>query len=895
MDDQRAPGRGDPRLPSGLVDRPALRRILDGGAALTILSGPAGSGKSTLLAQWAAARGGSESATLQATFGVRITNAHTLWRTLLTRLAAADGAVADGAALGDDIRGYESLRDVDAVVRQWFADLAVPCVAIIDDVGGAELMPLLNEIVSILRGAPRLRVVLATRRSLTPHLLQVVADVDTALIGPGQLMFSEVESRAVIEGITGQSAPPGSVESGGSLPLTTRLTALAVLARQWPLSEVGHARATIAEALLSRLISEDIAPDFREFLLRTALPSIVTPEVAALLGCEGDAGEHLDRAEKLGLGMWEAAEDLVGFVYTPLLREALRRQLARRPAGEVDALHRIVALWAFERRLPLEALSHALDANDHLLASRFARTSWFVLSQTYPDESVELLRRQGPVVLSRYPVLTTAMALILVAMGRRLRAFAYFRTAEMRLGLRRDHDTDPIERIWTASVRCVTARYAGHFDRAESSADDVHAVYAKMSARERAEIEPSVSLLLWSVGASYLYGGRTSDAIHALESGMQTQAPDDDGGWYYCASTLAGIHAVQGRFNLARRVLQAIDAADPTPAWRTDQYGFLEQVARAHLDLAALDVAAAQRRLDSIVYHLDTSEHWPFFIRAQAELHLLAGRRHEAVQTIEAALDPGAFSATSRAGMDHLRVLLTLAQLACGDRAGAERTRARISPAGGTARALGGLQATLTGQHDRAFALLGAIGAGDETVSDRQLQILALVSFALSALRLERHTPAAHALARAVAIMTDEQTIAPLRWLSTRDIAELGAAAEGAAAAGWSRLVARLPAGDALAVPLPAPVELTSRERAVLRELERTASTAAIAAALFVSPNTVKVQRRSLYRKLGAADRAEALLRAAERGLLADDPSLRGEGGAPWSGGGDPTVHPGSR
>ncbi|MFB2599957.1 LuxR C-terminal-related transcriptional regulator [Herbiconiux sp. P17] len=41
-----------------------------------------------------------------------------------------------------------------------------------------------------------------------------------------------------------------------------------------------------------------------------------------------------------------------------------------------------------------------------------------------------------------------------------------------------------------------------------------------------------------------------------------------------------------------------------------------------------------------------------------------------------------------------------------------------------------------------------------------------------------------------------------------------------------------------------------------------------MASALFVSINTVKSQLRSLYRKLGVASREEALVAAAERGLL---------------------------
>ncbi|WP_217912687.1 LuxR C-terminal-related transcriptional regulator [Miltoncostaea marina] len=61
---------------------------------------------------------------------------------------------------------------------------------------------------------------------------------------------------------------------------------------------------------------------------------------------------------------------------------------------------------------------------------------------------------------------------------------------------------------------------------------------------------------------------------------------------------------------------------------------------------------------------------------------------------------------------------------------------------------------------------------------------------------------------------------------------------------------------------------LTERELAVLRHLTGSASLREIAAELYVSHNTVKTQIRSIYRKLGAATRDEAVARARERGIL---------------------------
>ena len=61
---------------------------------------------------------------------------------------------------------------------------------------------------------------------------------------------------------------------------------------------------------------------------------------------------------------------------------------------------------------------------------------------------------------------------------------------------------------------------------------------------------------------------------------------------------------------------------------------------------------------------------------------------------------------------------------------------------------------------------------------------------------------------------------------------------------------------------------LTPRERDVLRELARGATYADIAAQLYVSGNTVKTHVSSLYSKLAATRRSEALATARNLNLL---------------------------
>ncbi len=71
---------------------------------------------------------------------------------------------------------------------------------------------------------------------------------------------------------------------------------------------------------------------------------------------------------------------------------------------------------------------------------------------------------------------------------------------------------------------------------------------------------------------------------------------------------------------------------------------------------------------------------------------------------------------------------------------------------------------------------------------------------------------------------------------------------------------------DPSAVTLLAP--LTEREQRILRYLPTMLSNAEIGAEVFVSLNTVKTHLRSIYRKLDASGRADAVDRARRLGLL---------------------------
>ncbi|WP_286346772.1 helix-turn-helix domain-containing protein [Frondihabitans sucicola] len=64
---------------------------------------------------------------------------------------------------------------------------------------------------------------------------------------------------------------------------------------------------------------------------------------------------------------------------------------------------------------------------------------------------------------------------------------------------------------------------------------------------------------------------------------------------------------------------------------------------------------------------------------------------------------------------------------------------------------------------------------------------------------------------------------------------------------------------------------LSERELVIVRHLATGATLSQIGGELFISVNTVKSHVRSIYRKLSATNRREAIARAAQLGLADED------------------------
>ncbi len=122
----------------------------------------------------------------------------------------------------------------------------------------------------------------------------------------------------------------------------------------------------------------------------------------------------------------------------------------------------------------------------------------------------------------------------------------------------------------------------------------------------------------------------------------------------------------------------------------------------------------------------------------------------------------------------------------------------------------------------------------------------------------------------------DEQLFAALEAGASAFVAKDAPADEVVAAARHAMVSPRSFAAADLAGAMrrrmtPAGPQLTSRESEVLSLLARGFSVSAIARSIFISDSTAKSHISKIYEKLGASNRADAIMKAVRSGLLADD------------------------
>jgi LuxR family maltose regulon positive regulatory protein len=872
------------------VSRPRLLRLLEAGTRgpLTVLAAPPGAGKTILLASWMMG-GHPPGPVAWVTVDRGDDDPARFWAHVVAALRSSGAVPPDGLLAGLGPPPRDAAQEFLVVLVNGLAELPGPVVLVLDDLHEATGPAVAAGLQFLLRHAPpQLRLVVASRADLPLSLHRLWVAGQLTEIRAAELAFNPAEAAGLLAGL-GVRLPDGELHS-----LWKRTEGWAAGLRLAALSLRGHPDPGrfVAEfagddhAVAGYLVEEVLArqpTEVQEFLLRTCVTDRLCGGLAdALTGqTEGERVlavlEH-DHALTTGLGPGRS-----WYRYHPLFAELLRAELRHRWPEKIPELHRRAAAWHAANGLVEEAVDHALAAGDPDGAAGLLAAHGFAILL---DGRAETLRG----LLGRLPLrklradreLAVVAAASRLALGELEEADAWLAGTDTASGTRQ-----PRSGAAGSLAGLLRARLHADVDGVISTAGRLLASSPGVERGEGVAGADRRALVLCVMGAAELWSARLSDAAAHLEESRDLA---EHGGWEYLAlgttGDLALLEAVRGRLARAHRLgRQAADIAE-RHGWSASAAAACGELALAWVAYCRDDAAGAFGALERAARAARAGRDRPVVL---------------AVALAEARLAAGAGRADAVDGLARLRAALAevagwrLPRLLA---AAARPTEARLLLAAGDEAGVAGLlggagerQAAETvilarlqlarGDPVAAAGILAALHDGQAPVPCPATLIEAWLLDAVARRRLADHTAAAESLERALALAAPEgyprvfvEGGAPVRALLA-DHLHRGTAHRALAEELLEGLLSQVTGpvasrgGGSPPPAVPVLVEsLSEREHVVLRYLPSMLSAGEIAAELYVSVNTVKTHIKSIYRKLDANRRWDAVRRARQLHLL---------------------------
>ncbi|MBB4740121.1 LuxR family maltose regulon positive regulatory protein [Actinoplanes octamycinicus] len=855
-----------PRLPQGVIWRTRLAEMIDVGArhAVTLICAGPGWGKTALASAWAGARSmGGPIAWMSCEAGHN--DPYVFWSDLILALRTS-GAVRPGTPIPD--RGPVLSVDAPAFLRRLGSGLATmpsPVVVILDDLQEIRDPRVLDGLGGLIRNPPeRLRLVLISRAEPDLPLHRLRAAGELTEIKAHDLAF-RVDEAGELLALRGRRLP---VDRLAELVRGTEGWAAGLrLALDAP-AGVGP-----DEAAADYLVREVLAgqpPEVREFLLWTSVPDRVSGALAEALTGRRNGEQllaELERAnlflERVGTNGW--------FRYHRQFRAALRRQLLFEQNGTVSRLHLLAAQWHARVGNPLAALNHAATAGDWQLVGRLVvdygmplfgssdRTDIAALLQRIPAE-----RLDDSAELAFCAVLRTyALGDVAGVAGRvaHCRAMLADRSAEDRrvIGLA----LDMVEAV-------IVFRWRGDMPRLVDAFTEVLAELGRLRWDQVPAMPQYRALALLNKGIGMIWTDRFDHAdryLWAAATGARAAGvPIVE---ISAFGHLALLSVIQGSMVEAREhvaaavgVARRIDAEDRAP------------VAAALLAQAVIDQEQGREAEaeESLRRALHASGEQPEAALAvltgviRAYLLIDRGEANSAralLGVVAEEAGPGLVAPILQRILDVAHSEIDLARGRPNAVLDRYAGRAGLYPAE-QLRVAQAWQAA--GLPARAEELLARVREG----TDRLAAVSAWLLTALAADAQGRGQRAADAMARALAGAEPEHLRRPFRRFDADRVLVLAERqqwlTESPGPSGESVLAEIT--GEIPIIGGPAAGPLSEREIDVLQYLPTVLTAGEIAENLGISVNTVKAHMRSIYRKLGAGRRREAVVTARQLGLL---------------------------
>ncbi|NXY95038.1 helix-turn-helix transcriptional regulator [Streptomyces sp. BR123] len=889
-----------PSVPQTFVRRPRLtQRLADGvDRPLVLVNGPAGAGKTLLVADWLA-RAPLPWPVAWLTTETDDNAPGMFWAYVLEALRH------HGLPLPDDVGTPARAEEVDHALLVRFAaylnGLRDPVLLVLDEFDRVCAPVIAEQVEFVLQHSrPALHLLLISRTEPLLPLHRYRAGDEMADIRGADLAFNRDETAALLQ----RHGLGGGAEAARLLTERTegwaagvRLCALAMHETDDParfLKEFEAGRSTVADYLLGEVLAAQPF-ETQDLLLRTSILEQTHPDLANALTGREDGAAILASLERANAFVTAAGRSW--YRHHPLFAEILRVHLRSGQPGLERELHRRAARWLCDAGQLVSALAHAAAAGDwEFAASRFVGhlAVGGLFTGLDADRLAEVFSAMAPGTPGPAPELVRAA--LRFARYDVTGGLARLRAAGERPA-RDPKDPQnapelPAVQLTRAFLRVLAGRLTGSAAMAEEAAADAAGPARQVPPECLAQHPELSALLLTGLGSARLWAGRLDTAAEALYAAVDaSEGPELASPRHEALARLALIDLLHGQYGRAGgRAREA--AAEATrngllPAHCSGAADLVPAAVAIEQDDLAAAGAALERAAESAGARDDPV--------VAAGLAILRARLLLAGGDPSAALERPAGAAAHPAGGEpspwvdaHLALAASAAHLALGD---PKAAREALGDPAGFLSAPAGVAPWLPegavaaarawiadGEHARAIEVLEPLTTRNAAGS--AVTVRALLARAEAADGLGDTTAARRLVVRALGLARPERLRRPFLdagpWLRRalrarpvpgHDWLAPGLAGAGAGAgAGPGGAARSAESGAAGAVLVVEP--LSEREHDVLACAAQLLSTAEIAAELSLSVNTVKTHLKSIYRKLSANRRGEAVRRARELKLL---------------------------
>ena len=879
-----------PEVPGWAVARPRIEKLIAEGARgpLTSVTGPPGAGKTMAIASWAAAR--TNPCTLAwVTLDDYDNKPRVFWSYVVAALRRA-GITVPRVLPGPTREAVEHVFLVR--LASVLAAQDSPVVLVLDDLHLLTDPATLDGLDYVQRNAhPGLHLVVASRVDpllplhryrLTGELAEIRADDLAFNIEESGLLLAHhgiTLSEAAIAGLTGRTE--GWVAG-------IRLAALSLHGHPDPeqfVKELEVEDSAITSYLIDEVLNAQ-PPSVRDMLLRTSILDCVNADLASELTGDPQAAHVLPDLARANAFVRPIGHGW--YRYHSLLAAVLRLKLRMEHSGRLPDLYERAARWYQRHGMLDEAARYAAESGDWPFAAGIVVDEFAVGQLIDPRGNQPLaevfgrMPRDGGWAQPQPWLVLAAAGLSDPAHG--AGSAAALAAAERILARIPAGDEIPA-RLAACLIRLALSRRTGDLEAATAAAGRAEVLAGQLPEEVHARHPELTVQLLSGRGTAELWAGRLDAAAADFTDGLDACVPETGYERADCLGYLALAEALQGQLTRAAgRADEVIEVMRSVSDCVTEHITSAVSVALAYVHLQRGDMQEAHAQLK----------------RAEAALRVCPDKLVSALACLVAAqrrLAEGRAAAASEmirlARQDwsppgwlelRLTILESRAHVLAGDITAAVAAARRADPQSVPEAAAALAHAWLaSGDHEAARRALDAVAEGQseapEGIGLAGWLVDAQLSYGTGDDRRGRRS-----LERALLLARPERTKLPFvleqAWLRPvlRHDPELAQASremlEPAAAAPVIPAPRRQPA-DGQQAPLVVE-RLSERELEVITLLSGMLSTAEIASEMYLSVNTVKTHLRSIYRKLSAAHRGEAVRRARQLGLILGFQGFRG-------------------